>query len=102
MMWKHCPKEINMMLGYRTKRSMRNLDTWKFAHDLCGRLWWRIGWVMLLVSVLAQIPFWGSSESVLGVVGGTICMVQCAVLVGSIFPVESALKRTFFDDGSRR
>lgn len=39
MMWKHYPKEINDILGYRTKRSMKNIDTWKFAHEYCGRLW---------------------------------------------------------------
>ena len=26
MMWKHCPKHINSMLGYRTTRSMKNMD----------------------------------------------------------------------------
>ena len=38
MMWKHCPKNINGMSGYRTTRSMKNMDTWKFAHDYCGKL----------------------------------------------------------------
>lgn len=31
MMWKHYPKKINNYTGYRTKRSMKNADTWKFA-----------------------------------------------------------------------
>ena len=30
MMWKHCPKNIDGLVGYRTSRSMRNMDTWKF------------------------------------------------------------------------
>ena len=33
IMWKHCPKHINGISGYRTTRSMKNMDTWKFAHD---------------------------------------------------------------------
>ena len=36
MMWKHCPREINGLLGYRTARSMKNQDTWRFAHAYCG------------------------------------------------------------------
>ena len=44
MMWKHCPKSINGIVGYRTNRSMKNMDTWKFAHEYCGKLWWKIGW----------------------------------------------------------
>lgn len=102
MMQSHCPKEINGMLGYRTRRSMRNQDTWRFANDYCGRLWQKIGRRMLFLSVLGQIPFWGSSEKAISVEGGVVCMVQCTIMLGSIFFVEKALKRTFFEDGSRR
>ena len=38
MMCKHCPKRINSVIGYRTTRSMKNMDTWKFVHDYCCRL----------------------------------------------------------------
>lgn len=36
IMWKHPPKKVNKICGYRTKRSMTNMDTWKFAHDIVG------------------------------------------------------------------
>ena len=29
---KNPPKEINLIYGYRTGRSMKNKDTWNFAH----------------------------------------------------------------------
>lgn len=102
MMWRHCPREINGVLGYRTKRSMQNMDTWKFAHKYCGQLWWKLGWVMLVLSVVMQIPLIHSSEHTLGIAGTIICTVQCVVLIGSIFPTESALKKTFKEDGTRR
>ena len=28
----NAPKDINTSFGYRTKRSMKNQDTWAFAH----------------------------------------------------------------------
>lgn len=28
IMWKHSPKNINCVIGYRTSRSMKNIDTW--------------------------------------------------------------------------
>jgi len=31
MMYKHPPKSINAIYGYRTARSMKNDETWKFA-----------------------------------------------------------------------
>ena len=102
MMWKHCPKQINMIYGYRTSRSMKNMDTWKFAHDYCGRLWWKTGIIMLIPSVLVNIPFYRSSDEVVGLVGGILCMVQMVVLTAAIFPTEAALKKTFYDDGTRK
>lgn len=95
MMWKHPPKSINAVVGYRTKRSMKNMDTWKFAHDYCGRLWWRTGWLMLLLSAAVHVPVYGKSENVIGTVGGVLCTIQCVALILSIFPTERALKRNF-------
>ena len=102
MMWKHCPKSINGIIGYRTTRSMKNMDTWKFAHDYCGRLWWKLGVIMLIPSALIHIPFYQSNEKTIGIIGGILVTIQCIVLIVSIFPTESALKRTFNDDGTRR
>ena len=102
MMWKHCPKKINTVYGYRTKRSMKNMDTWRFAHNYCGKLWWKIGWFSLFPSVVVQIPFFERSKDVIGIVGGIICMIQVVILIASIFPTEAALKKTFNDDGTRR
>jgi uncharacterized membrane protein len=99
MMWKNPPKSINGIIGYRTSRSMKNMDTWKFAHDYCGRLWWKIGWVMLIPSIIIQLPFYNSSVDTIGMVCGILCAVQCVFLVGSIIPTEIALRRKFTDDG---
>lgn len=92
---KYPPKEINAVFGYRTSRSMKNKDTWEFAHRYCGKLWYRCGWVMLPVSVAALLPAIGKSEGVTGIVGGIICAAQTLVLIGSIYPVEKALKKKF-------
>lgn len=102
MMWKHCPKKINSIVGYRTSRSMKNMDTWKFAHTYCGQLWWKIGWIMLVLSIIVQLPFVKATENQVGVVGAIICTVQCLVLIASIFPTEKALKRTFKEDGTKK
>lgn len=102
VMWKTPPQKINGVYGYRTKRSMKNMDTWRFAHEFCGRLWWKIGWIMLVISVVVQLPFVKSGEDAVGIMGFVLCMVQCGVLVLSIVPTEKALKRIFDEDGVRR
>lgn len=102
VMWKRPPRKINGIYGYRTAMSMKNTDTWRFAHDYCGRLWWRLGWITLAPSLIASLACLRSSEAVVSAVSITLILIQCIVLVGSIRPVENALKRAFHPDGSRR
>lgn len=101
MMYKHPPKEINGVIGYRTTRSTKNMDTWRFAHDYCGRLWFKAGIILFIPSIAVQIPFAGSNEDVVGIMTVVVETVQLIVLIGSIFPVEKALKTNFDDDGNR-
>lgn len=101
-MWKHYPKRINSVVGYRSRRSQTNMDTWRFAHENCGKRWWKIGWIMLIPTVLVQIPFYGKSDDAIGWAGLIICIVEGTVLVASILPTETELKNTFNDDGSRK
>lgn len=102
IMEKHTPKDINYLIGYRTSMSMKNADTWTFAHELCGKLWWRTGWAMLILSLGIQLPFVNNTKDTIGLMGLILCTVQCVVLIVSIFPVEKALKNTFNSDGSRK
>ena len=100
-MWTHCPNSIYGLFGYRTRRSMKNMDTWKFAHDYCGRLWWKLGLWMFVPSVLIHIPFYHSAEDQIGTVAMILVIVQCIVLIASIIPTEHALKKTFDRNGNR-
>lgn len=102
MMWKHCPQDINAAYGYRTWRSMRNMDTWKFAHAHCGRLWRKLGLALLVPSILPQIPFMKSSRALISAIGIIIMAVQASLMAVSMLTTEAALKRTFKDDGTRR
>ena len=102
MMWKHTPMHINRWYGYRTALSMKNEQTWKFAHMYAGRLWCIMGIVLLIPSVLIWIPFHQSSVTVVGIVGLVVTTVQVIVLIASVFPTEAALARTFDENGQRR
>lgn len=96
------PKEINAVFGYRTAMSMKNKDTWSFAHHYCGKIWYVSGLILLPLSVIAMIFVIGKPEDTVGNVGGILCVVQMIPLIGSILPTELALKRTFDKNGNRR
>lgn len=102
MMQNHPPGKINGMIGYRTARSMKSRAAWEFAHAYCGRLWQKIGWVLLVLSAIVHIPFYNSTEDEIGVVSLVLCSLQCVILIISIFLTERQLKEKFTDDGVRR
>ena len=101
-MWKYCPADITSVSGYRTKRSMKNIDTWKFAHDYAGRLWWKTGWVLIIPTVLIQLPFTKSSSNTIGILSLLIIFIQMLIMLLMIIPVENALKKKFDNDGNVR
>jgi uncharacterized membrane protein len=96
------PKKINYIYGYRTAMSMKNKDTWDFAHRHCGKTWLRVGWVMLPLSVVVMLVVTNGDIDTVGTVGGVLCGLQSLVLVLSIIPTEKALKKTFDKDGNRK
>ena len=99
---KHPPKNINALYGYRTARSMKNQETWKFAHETCGKLWVRLGKLSFLPALLAAVLTFGRGIENISVVSVTVVTIQTLVLIGSIFPVERALKENFDDFGRKK
>ena len=99
---KNPPKEINDFLGYRTTMSMKNKDTWNFAHQYCGKLWRILGAILLLISFIPMLFLIGKDTEVIETFAGVISIVQVIVLLVSIIPTEIALKRTFDKYGNRK
>ena len=96
------PKDINSIFGYRTSMSMKNTETWSFAHRYCGRIWTVGGCVTLPVSVIAMLSVLGQKEEVVGYVG-IACLVLCfAFILASIIVTEIALNKNFDSFGNRR
>ena len=102
MMWKHCPKSINGIIGYRTTRSMKNMDTWKFANEHCGRLWYKMGLFMLAFSVLVSVLLLRTNDNTYSMISIIFVLLQCIILIVSIIPTELALKKMFYEDGTRK
>jgi uncharacterized membrane protein len=100
--YKKAPKEINNVFGYRTRLSMKNRDTWEFAHHYCGKLWRKIGWIMLPISAIAMVFVFGKEIDTVGLYGGVLNGIQVSILLVSIFPTEIALRRRFDKKGRRK
>ena len=96
------PKTINGFYGYRTSMSMKNEDTWEFAHKYCGKLWYKWGRWMMIVTVIAMIALLGKDKDTVSRIGGIICFMQLIPLIGTIIPTEKALRKKFDKNGNKK
>jgi uncharacterized membrane protein len=99
---KNPPKSINSFYGYRTKRSMKNQDTWDFAHYYCGKLWLVCGLVSLPISLVPILLVLGKSQQVISVAGLIVLGIQTILLIATIFQTERALKNNYDEFGRPR
>ena len=99
---KAVPKRINYIFGYRTELSMKNRDTWEFAHKYFGKLWFRLGLLLIPITVIPMLFVIGNSENVVATVGLIVSFVNTVTLIVPIFFTEKALNRTFDKDGKRK
>ena len=102
LFFRRAPKKINFIFGYRTSFSMKNKDTWAFAHRMIGRVWLPLGAAMLVLSPIPLLCLMGADESAVSLAGGMVMSVQVLLLILSIIPVEIALRRTFDQNGIRK
>ena len=102
LLFSRTPKEINSVFGYRTKRSMRNEETWRFANQYCGKAWYRCGLISAPLSVITIAIVFGRGAGTVGMVGGIVTMLQMIPLAGVIIPTEIALKKNFDENGRRK
>lgn len=82
--------------------SMKNQDTWQFAHRYCGKLWVRLGWILVPLSVIPMLFVIGKDIETIANVGLVVSLLQLLPLVGSIFPTEIALKKAFDKNGQKK
>ena len=99
---KNAPKNINMIFGYRPSMSIKNKETWIFAHKYCGKIWFFSGLIMLPLSVAVMLLVVGGSENIVGTVGVILCILQTIPIIISIILTEKALEKTFDENGNKR
>ncbi len=99
---KKAPRDINYAFGYRTTMSMKNKDTWEFAHKYIGKIWYVCGWLLLVITIIAMMPVMGRGEDTVGTVGGIVCGIQLIPMIGAVIPTEMALRKNFTKDGKKK
>ena len=97
---KKAPKEINYVFGYRTSRSMKNRDTWEFAHRYCGKIWFICGLVLIPIASGIMLCFIGADTKTVGYMGAAMLVFPLLLIILSVILTERALKNTFDKSGN--
>ena len=100
--FKSPPKSINATFGYRTTMSMKNWETWKLAHTVCGRFWFRCGRILLPLSVVPMLFVIGRSTETIGYVGMITVFIQLVPMLCVLPVTEHALRKNFDKNGMRK
>ncbi len=100
--YKNAPKKINPIFGYRTTMSMKNNDTWSFAHRLIGKIWLIVGSACTILSTVCMIFVVKCDKETIGTMGEIITIACVFVIILTIIPVEVALKRNFDENGNKK
>ena len=99
---KKAPKKTNYIFGYRTTLSMKNEETWKFAHKYMGKIWFRAGLIMFPVTIAIMLLALGKPENTIYNFTTVITLVQTIILVILILPIELSLRKNFDKDGNKK
>lgn len=100
--FKSPPKSINATFGYRSTMSMKNQETWKLAHTVCGRFWFRCGRILLPLSVVPMLFVIGRGTETVGYTGVIIVFIQLVSLLCALPVTEHALRKKFDKNGMRK
>ena len=96
---KRGPKRITKIQGYRSKMSMKNRETWDFAHKYLGDLWFKLGAPLLAVtSVVSLVVFRESNEKIVFWCY-VILAIQLVLMLLPVYYTEKALKKNFDENG---
>ena len=96
------PKDRNSLFGYRTGMSVKNDDTWRFAHEYCGRLWLIIGLVLFAVTTVFMVLSMNMDPERVAFISGILMMIYVVPLLATVAATESAMKKTFDTRGKRK
>ncbi len=91
LMFKHPPKKVNLFVGYRTRKSMKDQSAWKKANKYCGKVWIILGLGMFVLSLILYtvdvMKLMTFSEALLSI----YIFIQVGFIILSVIYVEKKI-----------
>ncbi|EJP85790.1 MULTISPECIES: SdpI family protein [Bacillus] len=88
LMKKKPPLDVNLMYGYRTKRSMKNKKLWDAGNRYSAEIMIQNGYLIIVLGTIISLVFKNPSTSILLIMGAMILLI-----ISMIVRVENKLKK---------
>ena len=95
ILYKFPPKKINYIYGYRSKRSMKNDETWKAANTYAGLLMLRLCIYCFFVPAFCYV-FLPEYNLLITIIVNTLLVISI------LYYTEKYLKKHFDENGNRK
>lgn len=92
---KRPPRDINYLFGYRTARSMKDKETWLYAHKTVGKYWFYGGMALEVFVTTCYLVFAFLDEKPKVNLLTFLFMLPLFYLLFTIVLTEIALKKRF-------
>lgn len=99
---KRPPKKINSVYGYRTRRSMKNMDTWLFGNQTMGQYWIRYSILGYFLTMIFMVVIMNESDDQMAMHSLILTTILLVWMIIPIFITEKKLKLTFDEEGRRK
>ena len=93
IMFKFPPKRINMLYGYRTKKSISTQETWDYSQKYAANIMMKLGIIVVLLSVVVSL--FSIPQKVIPFIIITGIAIGVLSLISVIFITEHQLKKKF-------
>ncbi len=91
---------INSIIGYRTLMSMKNQETWEYAHRYYGKIIFRSGLILLIITTFFIMDF--KEHTDFSAISLFVLLFQLVIILLPIIPTEKKLKDNFDEKGRRK
>lgn len=93
--WRCPPKGPTWAFGYRSRRARASDESWRFAQNLAGQIWFWMGLGLLIVALFVCISLRKMDMEAAVHTAMVWAIVQCVCLLLSMIPTEVLLLRRF-------
>lgn len=91
----HITTRKTAKIGYRSVRAFQSEESWQYAQKECGKLWKKLGWITLVISLLVGLLLLKIPVDLQGIFTIVVMFLQMGILLYTNRTIENRLKEHY-------